>query len=189
MRYSLLLGRFFFPGDIATACARINVTSNVALCQELAEIIDVASKVREKLVQIVCLDNLEFLHRGGRIGNATRFIGSLLEIKPLVQINHKTGLVESAGQARTPKKSIDTLVSRFFEQITREHLNELRFSTGTLSPMHRHWRTGLKKISTLWNSLSTSRDLSWESIPVRGRWRYADILKIDRCLGFLEKNL
>lgn len=125
MRYSLLLGRFFFPGDIATACARINVTSNVALCQELAEIIDVASKVREKLVQIVCLDNLEFLHRGGRIGNATRFIGSLLDIKPLVQINHKTGLVESAGQARTPKKSIDTLVSRFFEQITPGTLKQI----------------------------------------------------------------
>lgn len=95
------------------AAARIRELGGTA-----TKMIDAAAKVRDKLVQIVCLDTLEYLHRGGRIGGATRFIGSLLDIKPLVQINHKTGLVKSAGQARTRKKSIDTLVSRFFEQIT-----------------------------------------------------------------------
>jgi DegV family protein with EDD domain len=82
------------------------------------KMIEAASRVREKLVQIVCLDTLEYLHRGGRIGNATRIIGSLLDIKPLVEINHKTGLVEFAGQARTRKKSIETLVGHFFEKIS-----------------------------------------------------------------------
>ncbi len=84
----------------------------------LDEMVDAATCVREKLVQIVCLDTLEFLQRGGRIGSATRLVGSLLDIKPLVQINHQTGLVESAGQARTRKKSIALLLQRFFEQIT-----------------------------------------------------------------------
>jgi DegV family protein with EDD domain len=82
-----------------------------------ADMIAAADKVRANLVQIVCLDTLEYLHRGGRIGNATRFIGSLLDIKPLVQIDHKTGLVESCGQARTRKKSIEMLLSCFFEQL------------------------------------------------------------------------
>jgi DegV family protein with EDD domain len=95
------------------AAARIREMGGTA-----TKMIDAAAKVRDTLVQIVCLDTLEYLHRGGRIGSATRFIGSLLDIKPLVQINHKSGLVEPAGQARTRKKSIDTLVSRFFEQIT-----------------------------------------------------------------------
>jgi DegV family protein with EDD domain len=84
---------------------------------EATRMIEAAANVRDKLVQIVCLDTLEYLHRGGRIGSATRFIGSLLDIKPLVQINHKTGLVESCGQAHTRKKSIETLVSHFFEQL------------------------------------------------------------------------
>jgi DegV family protein with EDD domain len=83
-----------------------------------AKMIEAAARVRDKLVQIVCLDTLEYLHRGGRIGNATRFIGGLLDIKPLVQINHKTGLVEFCGQARTRKKSIETLLSRFFDQFS-----------------------------------------------------------------------
>ena len=81
------------------------------------EMIAAADQVREKLVQIVCLDTLEYLHRGGRIGTATKFLGSLLDIKPLVQINHQTGTVEPAGQARTRKKSIEVLIERFFEQV------------------------------------------------------------------------
>ena len=95
------------------AAARIREMGGTA-----AKMIEAAAGVREKLVQIVCLDTLEYLHRGGRIGNATRFIGSLLDIKPLVEINHKTGLVEFCGQARTRKKSIETLVSHFFEKIS-----------------------------------------------------------------------
>jgi DegV family protein with EDD domain len=85
-----------------------------------AKMIEAAAAVREKLVQIVCLDTLEYLHRGGRIGNAAHFFGSLLDIKPLVKINHNTGLVEFCGQARTRKKSIESLVSHFFEQLSPE---------------------------------------------------------------------
>jgi DegV family protein with EDD domain len=98
------------------------------------KMINAAAGVRDKLVQIVCLDTLEYLHRGGRIGNATRFIGSLLDIKPLVQINHKTGLVESCGQARTRKKSIETLVNRFFEQLAPEKPKRVAVLHGNALP-------------------------------------------------------
>jgi len=80
-------------------------------------VIAAAERVRQKLVQIVCLDTLEYLYRGGRIGSATKFIGSLLDLKPLVQINHQTGLVEAAGRARTRKKSIEVLLDLFFEEL------------------------------------------------------------------------
>ena len=76
-----------------------------------------AERVRQTIVQIICLDTLEYLHRGGRIGNATNFIGSLLDLKPLVEINHQTGLVEPSGRARTRKKSIEMLTERFFEKL------------------------------------------------------------------------
>jgi DegV family protein with EDD domain len=111
------------------AAARIRALGGSAI-----KMIEAAARVRDKLVQIVCLDTLEYLHRGGRIGNATRFIGSLLDIKPLVQINHKTGLVESCGQARTRKKSIETLVSRFFEQITPEKPKRVAVLHGNALP-------------------------------------------------------
>lgn len=111
------------------AAARIRELGGTA-----AKMIEAAARVRDRLVQIVCLDTLEYLHRGGRIGSATRFIGSLLDIKPLVQINHKTGLVESCGQARTRKKSIETLISRFFEQVAPDKPKRVAVLHGNALP-------------------------------------------------------
>jgi DegV family protein with EDD domain len=92
-----------------------------ARCREAGgralDMIAAAAKARLKMVQVVCLDTLEYLQRGGRIGMATRLIGSLLNLKPLVKINHKNGLVEASGQARTRKKSIEVLEERFFAEI------------------------------------------------------------------------
>ena len=92
-----------------------------ARCREgggnASEMVAAAAKARAKMVQIVCLDTLEYLQRGGRIGMATRMIGTLLNLKPLVRINHETGLVEASGQARTRKKSIETLLELFFDGI------------------------------------------------------------------------
>ncbi|HTP07132.1 MAG TPA: DegV family protein [Anaerolineae bacterium] len=83
---------------------------------DLAGIIAVADRVRQTVVQFVYLDTLEYLYRGGRIGNATRFIGALLDLKPLVEINHATGLVEGADRVRTRRKGVETLYQRFFEK-------------------------------------------------------------------------
>ncbi len=74
-----------------------------------------AARARARMVQLVCLDTLEFLRRGGRIGTAKKLIGSLLDLKPIVLVNHLSGTVESFVQARTRRKSIELFVGRFFE--------------------------------------------------------------------------
>lgn len=78
------------------------------------QILEKVEQVRRSLVQFVCMDSLEYLHKGGRIGNARHLIGSLLNIKPLIRIDHSTGLVESAGSARTHKKVVDLMYEKFF---------------------------------------------------------------------------
>ena len=83
---------------------------------DTAGIIAAADCVRQTLVQFVYLDTLDYLYKGGRIGNATRFIGALLDLKPLVEINHQTGLVEGADRVRTRRKGIEALYQRFFKQ-------------------------------------------------------------------------
>jgi DegV family protein with EDD domain len=79
--------------------------------------VQAADDARSSMVQFVCLDTMEYLHKGGRIGGATRFIGSLLNIKPLICINHVTGLVEAAARVRTYKRALETLYQMFFEQL------------------------------------------------------------------------
>ena len=51
------------------------------------------------------VETLEFLHRGGRIGGATRFIGSALNLKPILEL--KDGRIEAHDRVRTKGKALD----------------------------------------------------------------------------------
>ena len=53
------------------------------------------------------LDTLENLKKGGRIGGAQALLGSLLSIKPILDLS--SGVVEEAGKARTRKKALEVL--------------------------------------------------------------------------------
>jgi DegV family protein with EDD domain len=53
-------------------------------------------------------DTLEYLKRGGRIGKAQAFLGSMLKINPIITI--KDGVVEPSGRAHTRAKAMDRLV-------------------------------------------------------------------------------
>jgi DegV family protein with EDD domain len=69
---------------------------------------------------IGALDTLDNLKKGGRIGNAQALLGSLLSIKPLLDIS--TGVVEEAGKARTRRKALQWLRDKVFEQPAVEDL-------------------------------------------------------------------
>lgn len=56
------------------------------------------------------LDTLDNLKKGGRIGGAQAFLGSMLSIKPIIDIS--SGHVEEAGKQRTRKKSLQWLKDR-----------------------------------------------------------------------------
>lgn len=73
--------------------------------------------LKQKLVQYVAMESLEYLQKSGRIGNAVKWVGSMLKIRPLVSINHKSGLVEPAAMARTHKGLVDLLYHKFFDHL------------------------------------------------------------------------
>lgn len=54
------------------------------------------------------LDTLENLRKGGRIGAAGSLLGSILSIKPLIEV--RDGVVEPAGKQRTRGKALKYLV-------------------------------------------------------------------------------
>ena len=57
-----------------------------------------------------CLDTLDNLKKGGRIGGAQAFLGSLLSIKPIINIS--TGVVEEEAKQRTRAKSLKYLADK-----------------------------------------------------------------------------
>jgi len=54
------------------------------------------------------LDTLEYLKRGGRIGAAQAFLGSLLKVKPILHVMN--GVVEPLDRSRSVKKATDRMV-------------------------------------------------------------------------------
>jgi DegV family protein with EDD domain len=69
---------------------------------------------------IGALDTLENLKKGGRIGGAQALLGSLLSIKPLLDIS--TGEVAEAGKARTRRRALEWLRDQIFAVPQVEHL-------------------------------------------------------------------
>jgi DegV family protein with EDD domain len=59
------------------------------------------------------LDTLDNLKKGGRIGGAQAILGSLLSIKPLIEI--RDGVVHEAGKPRTRGKALKALVEKLAE--------------------------------------------------------------------------
>jgi len=78
---------------------------------------DSAATVAEKALQrrsrvtiLVLLDTLTYLHRGGRIGRAQAFVGTLLNVKPLIAI--RDGEVVPLARLRSHTKGLDMIVER-----------------------------------------------------------------------------
>ena len=83
------------------------------------------------------LNTLENLKKGGRIGGAKAMLGSILSIKPLVDIS--TGQVQEAGKPRTRKKAMQMLYERMIEAGSIEHVAVMHgvHLTSTTSRSHR----------------------------------------------------
>jgi DegV family protein with EDD domain len=63
--------------------------------------------IQSRISLFALLDTFEYIHRSGRVSWAKAQIGSLLNIKPVVELN--AGKVINRGTARTRKKGIQTL--------------------------------------------------------------------------------
>lgn len=62
----------------------------------------------------VTVDNLANLKRSGRLNAATAFVGTMLDIKPIIRVTDEGKLV-SCGKARGRKASIRLLARKFEE--------------------------------------------------------------------------
>jgi len=75
---------------------------------DLAECKAVAERSRDLTGVVFAVATLEFLHRGGRIGGGARFLGTALNLKPILEI--RDGRVEALERVRTRKKSLARLI-------------------------------------------------------------------------------
>ncbi len=81
----------------------------------LAECKAAAEKATQHTGVVFAVDTLEFLHRGGRIGGGSRFLGTALQLKPILEVTG--GQVEAIERVRTRSKSLQRVVEIIEERI------------------------------------------------------------------------
>jgi DegV family protein with EDD domain len=79
----------------------------------MAECLSLAEKARQNSGVLFAVDTLEFLHRGGRIGGASRYLGTLLQMKPLLTL--EDGRIEALERVRTKHKAQNRLAEMIVE--------------------------------------------------------------------------
>jgi DegV family protein with EDD domain len=101
--------------EIAVEMSRLGVAA-----EEIARVLD---HRRNDIAMVVALDTLEYLRRGGRISGAQAAIGTLLSVKPIVEV--KDGKVEVVERVRTRSKARERLMelvcSRPMERLSILH--------------------------------------------------------------------
>jgi DegV family protein with EDD domain len=81
----------------------------------MQECVRLAQEATKHTGVFFAVDTLEFLHRGGRIGTGSRFLGTALNIKPILEV--RNGAVEAVERVRTRRKSLSRIIELVEQQI------------------------------------------------------------------------
>jgi len=79
-----------------------------------SEIADTLQGRAPDMAMYVALETLEYLKKGGRISGAQAAIGTLLSVKPIIEVRH--GVVETADRVRTRGKARERLIELITQQ-------------------------------------------------------------------------
>jgi DegV family protein with EDD domain len=101
-------------GNLCLTAAR-RAADGDSLESIVAEVVD----RRDRTKLYASLDTLDHIRKSGRIGNARALLGSMLSIKPIIEI--KEGVVEEVAKVRTRSKALKELASKAGEHKI-EHL-------------------------------------------------------------------
>jgi DegV family protein with EDD domain len=80
------------------------------------EIMERLDFIRDHNHIYITVDTLKYLVKNGRLSNVAGAIGSLLKLKPLLEVN-KEGKVKTVDKIRTTKKARKLLVEKFVEEV------------------------------------------------------------------------
>jgi DegV family protein with EDD domain len=83
----------------------------------LAECKTLAARARENSGVLFVLNTLEYLHKGGRIGGAAAFFGTMLNLKPILEL--RDGKIEAVDKVRTQAKAIDRMLEIFESKVQK----------------------------------------------------------------------
>ncbi|APO46118.1 fatty acid-binding protein DegV [Paenibacillus xylanexedens] len=114
-----------FPAGRITVVDSLNVTAGTAMSVLLAAqmasdgksalaIAERLEKVRHEIQLNILVDNLDYLHKGGRVSSIQNMIGSILRIRPVLYVSHGkvlSGVKYRGSKERIVKKLLQDILS------------------------------------------------------------------------------
>jgi DegV family protein with EDD domain len=94
-------------GLLVLEAVQLAASASASSLDEVVTELEDASK-RVRVFGVV--DSLDFLRKGGRIGGASHLVGSLLSIKPVLEV--RDGVVEVESKQRTRARAVQYLASK-----------------------------------------------------------------------------
>jgi DegV family protein with EDD domain len=94
---------------VLTAARAAQAGESLAACQKIAEYVCRNSGV------LFVVETLEFLRRGGRVSGTQAMAGTILNIKPILEL--RDGKIESVEKIRTKQKAIQCMTDLAGERI------------------------------------------------------------------------
>lgn len=76
--------------------------------KSIEEVAEFTKSMIPKICHVFTVEDLEYLHRGGRVSTTTKVVGGLLNIKPVMHVNEE-GKLEKTGVAKGRKASVIAL--------------------------------------------------------------------------------
>jgi len=94
---------------VLTAARAAQAGEGLAECQKITEVACAHSGV------LFVVETLEFMRRGGRIGGAQALLGTVLNIKPVLEM--RDGRIEAVQKVRTKQKAIQHMLDIVSERV------------------------------------------------------------------------
>lgn len=82
---------------------------------DITEIVAILDKLSATIDECFIVDDLQNLVRGGRLSNASAFIGTMLKIKPLLTFDNETNHIVPFEKVRSMKKAMQRAETLFAE--------------------------------------------------------------------------
>lgn len=90
----------------------------------LEELTDYADLIKHKAVHLFTVDDLNHLHRGGRVSKVSAVVGGMLGIKPVLHVNERGELINFA-KARGRKAALETMLKQMQKTFIPEENEEI----------------------------------------------------------------
>lgn len=98
------------------------------------EIIATLEKIRDNNHIYCTVDTLKYLVKNGRLSGAAGFFGTMLKLKPLLEVN-KEGKIVSIEKIRTTQKARELLLERFVKEIEGKEIEAFIIYTNNYDEM------------------------------------------------------